>query len=390
MISLKVRSSLTCTAANSSARVSATCSHIALDRATPALAISVPITFFTSGMHDPQDVPARVHAFTAATSWQPVLGHGVRGWRPRVTLLHEQTAACVRQLGLRPLRAGALGQQPQGRVAAELGPDHRAQRGVRRRVADEHPAEQRAGVVGDDDLRVDPRDRVGVDELERAGRGREGVAERRDVDPEQLELGRQVGPGEGRVAAEQPVDGHLGHGVARRDQAQAAALDAGDLADGVDPRVLGDGTRCRRPLPPRGPVEQPGRRGELVARPHARGEDDDVDRQRLLDVGEPDAGHPAVARRRRSTRMPRASRTSTPIPSMIRRSASPPPSSTCSAISRGANSTTVVAAPSPTSAPAASRPSRPPPTTAPRTGRPSSLSRCRTQSRRATTSSTVR
>ena len=57
--------------------------------------------------------------------------------------------------------------------------------------------------------------------------------------------------------------------------------------------------------------------------------------------------------------------TSTPSPATIRRSASPPPSSTWTGISRGANSTTWVVSPRPLSAPAASRPSSPPPTTAP-------------------------
>lgn len=50
---------------------------------------------------------------------------------------------------------------------------------------------------------------------------------------------------------------------------------------------------------------------------------------------------------------------------MVRSSAAPPPSSTWTGISRGANSTTWVDSPSPFSAPAASRPSSPPPTTAP-------------------------
>ncbi len=54
-----------------------------------------------------------------------------------------------------------------------------------------------------------------------------------------------------------------------------------------------------------------------------------------------------------------------PMFSMVRSSAAPPPSSTWTGISRGANSTTCVSRPSPFSAPAASRPSRPPPTTAP-------------------------
>ncbi|CAM5246113.1 hypothetical protein STANM309S_02090 [Streptomyces tanashiensis] len=54
-----------------------------------------------------------------------------------------------------------------------------------------------------------------------------------------------------------------------------------------------------------------------------------------------------------------------PIRSIVRSRAAPPPSSTCTGIRRGANSTTCVSSPRPLSAPAASSPSRPPPTTAP-------------------------
>ena len=92
MISLKVRSPLTVTALNSSARDIATCSHSAVDRATPARAISAPMIFFTRGMHDPHEVPARVHALTAATSWHWWSVTAPRT-APAVTLLHEQTAA---------------------------------------------------------------------------------------------------------------------------------------------------------------------------------------------------------------------------------------------------------------------------------------------------------
>src|SRR6266508_3369148 len=82
--------------------------------------------------------------------------------------------------------------------------------------------------------------------------------------------------------------------------------------------------------------------------------------------------------------------TSTSRPAISRRSAVPPPSSTCSGISRGANSTTVVSAPSARSAPAASSPSRPPPTTRPRTAPSRRCRRSSTYVRSAATSSTVR
>ena len=39
--------------------------------AAPVRASSAPTSFFTSGRHDPHAAPARVHAFTPATSVQP-------------------------------------------------------------------------------------------------------------------------------------------------------------------------------------------------------------------------------------------------------------------------------------------------------------------------------
>ncbi|CAM5707956.1 hypothetical protein SGLAM104S_03799 [Streptomyces glaucescens] len=67
--------------------------------------------------------------------------------------------------------------------------------------------------------------------------------------------------------------------------------------------------------------------------------------------------------------MPTPVCTDRPMSSMVRSSAAPPPSSTCTGISRGANSTMCVSTPRPFSAPAASSPSRPPPTTAPEVAR---------------------
>ncbi len=66
-----------------------------------------------------------------------------------------------------------------------------------------------------------------------------------------------------------------------------------------------------------------------------------------------------------TSRVPTPVRTVSPRPSTVRSRAAPPPSSTWTGMSRGANSTTWVASPSPFSAPAASRPNSPPPTTAP-------------------------
>ena len=85
-----------------------------------------------------------------------------------------------------------------------------------------------------------------------------------------------------------------------------------------------------------------------------------------------------------------STRTATPSWLMSRRSASPPPRSTCADIRCVPNWMTVLRAPSACSAPAASSPSRPPPMTAPRTGRPHRCACSSTQPRRAATSSSVR
>src|SRR4051794_34885498 len=83
---------LTRTASYSCARDRAKCSQRAVPTAMPCAASSVPTSFLTSGRHEPQLVPALVHALTAPRS--------VHAWSvtaPRIvpaeTLLHEHTAA---------------------------------------------------------------------------------------------------------------------------------------------------------------------------------------------------------------------------------------------------------------------------------------------------------
>ena len=103
---------------------------------------------------------------------------------------------------------------------------------------------------------------------------------------------------------------------------------------------------------------------ELVVRPDAGGIDDDVGLERGA-VGE---HHPVRALAAPSTISLRALRRCarcTPSASIFLRSTRPPASSSCTAIRRGANSTTCVSSPRSVSAFAASRPSRPPPMTVP-------------------------
>ena len=221
------------TISNSSARDWLKCSHSALDCSTPSASSSC----LSSGTHEPHDVPACVHFFSSATSQQPPAMASVRS--PLVTLLHEQICAAARQRADAELRAPPS--VPAGAISASGSPgsslaDHRPQHAVGRRVADQDAAEQRLGVVGEHQLGVGLVDRVVDDDLEAVRGGAHRVAEARHVDAEQLELGGHVGLGELGRAAEQPVGDHLGAGVAGADEAVAAALDRGHLADREDRR----------------------------------------------------------------------------------------------------------------------------------------------------------
>ena len=149
---------------------------------------------------------------------------------------------------------------------------HRSQHAVRRRVADQDPAEQAPPVVADHELLVEPGDRVGEDQLEGALGGGERVAERGHVDPEQLELGRHVGAHEASRPAEQGVDDHLGHVVAGRDQAVHPPAGGGALADRPDPLVAAAALLVDQHPAPLGDLE-PGRAGQRIARTDAGRED---------------------------------------------------------------------------------------------------------------------
>ena len=171
-----------------------------------------------------------------------------------------------------------------GRDEARRVPRHRAsdeglERRVRRGVTDEDTPEEGPGIVGQDDLRVGSLRRVGVHDLQRAGCRAHGVPERGDVDAEQLELGGQVGAGEGGRTAEEPVRDDLGHRVARRDQAVAGAVDGGHLADGPDvlggcpAGVVGDQAAAFADRQAGGPAEG-------IGGPDPGREDDEVGEQR--------------------------------------------------------------------------------------------------------------
>src|SRR5581483_4304483 len=85
--SANVRIPVPATIWKSSARLCAKCSQSALDTSTPSLTSSV----LSMGTHEPQLVPARVHALRAGTSWAPPAIAAHRA--PLVTALHEHTWA---------------------------------------------------------------------------------------------------------------------------------------------------------------------------------------------------------------------------------------------------------------------------------------------------------
>jgi hypothetical protein len=246
--------------------------------------------FFTSGTHDPHWVPARLHALSADGVADVARAHVVAG-----ADLHV-----VGQVGGRG-RLGAGGREVGAGLGSELAAEERAERAVRRRVADEDAAEEGPRVVAHHDLLVQPAGGIRVDDLERALRAAEGVAEGRDLDAGQLELRRVVDAGEHGLAARDPVGDRLRHRVRGRDEADAHAVDRGDLADGPHVRGGRAAGRVDRDAAARTDREARVAR-QLVARGDPDGEHDDVGGDRAP-VGEGDAGD-AAGRRREDPRRP--------------------------------------------------------------------------------------
>ena len=330
-------------------------------------------------------LPAFVHFLTQATSSQawPSAAPTAARISPRVTSLHEQTCASSGMPGM--VRAAGRRQDQVLRVGGQLDAagDHRPQDAVRRRVADEDPAEEALAVLGHDQLLVDPADGVGEDQLQGPLGGGERVAEGRHVDAEELELRGHVGAGERAGPVEQRVRDHLGHGVAGRDQAVHPAAGRRALADREDVRVGGAALLVDEYAAPLG-RGQPGVAGQLVARADAGREHDQVGLDDAVRGLQPDdllcagpSADPSPAASPTIALVAAPVCTRTPSFSMWRTSVPPAAASSWTGISRGAISTTCVSSPSWTSAFAASSPSSPPPITTPevavRRGRPDRL-----------------
>ncbi len=338
----------TATTSKSSARVSAKCSHRLRSTVRPCGGEPVLDDRLHQRLAGAAGAAGPEHRVTQAGLSQGVpvpvrvLGE-VTGDRRLVTLLQEQTSASSGSPISAPPRPAGQDQLLGVLRQRDAAGDHRPQHAVRRRVADQDPAEQPGAVLGDDQLLVDPGDRVGEDQLEGALGGREGVAEAGHVDAHQLQLGGHVGAEERARPAEQRVDDDLGHRVAGGDQAVHPPGGGRALADRPHVRVgaaallvdqdaaaLGDG-RARRP--------GPARRGAGC--------------RRRRPPPAPGSGRRRAARGRvtRPASSPSTSVVAAPVctdrpsPSTWRRRVAPPASSTCTAISRGAISTTWVSRP---------------------------------------------
>src|SRR2546430_452435 len=165
------------------------------------------------------------------------------------------------------------------------------ERRIRLGVADEDTADEPAAVLAHDELLVDAAHAVLEDDGTGAAGGfvGEGVAEARDVDAHELQLGREIGARERRVlVAAEPACGDLGHLVARADEAVDHAAGERALADAED--VGGARAELRIDHDPAARANlEAGRARQLVARPDAGRDDDHVDDE-VVAGGEAEAG----------------------------------------------------------------------------------------------------
>ena len=132
-------------------------------------------------------------------------------------------------------------------------------------VADQYRAEQGLVVFADDKTFVDFFAFVEIDVAAGARRTAVGIADPAHIHAQQLQLGAEVGAGEAVFTAEEMVDGHLGHFVARRDEAIHAVVPAGAFPDGVDVRVGSLATIVDHDAAALGDC-QPALGGQLIAR----------------------------------------------------------------------------------------------------------------------------
>ena len=281
---------------NSSCRVYAKCSQRLLLTFLPAAARWALSRSVTRGTQPPQPVPALVHVLTAPRVVSP---WSRMAWQicPLVTLLQEQTwAPSARRVTPLPAawpsplaKQQLAGGDRQGVGALGV----HQERAVVGGVADQDAAQEPGPVAVEDQLFVHSLKRVLERDAPRLGRVREVLAEAGDVHTHQLELGGQVGAGEGAVGAGEVGRQGVRHLVTGRHQPVDHAPVQRDLADGEDvgvagaQRVIDDHAAARADLEPAGP-------GQLVAGLDPRRDDHHVHVEPTA-VGELHPLHLAVA-----------------------------------------------------------------------------------------------
>ena len=240
-------------------------------------------------MQPPQPAPALVAAFTSPAVVQPP-STAPQIW-PFVTVSHEQTERVVAERVGADHRATAGGSDEAGRVvgARQVAGRHGREGGVGAGVADEDAAAHGAGVGIDREPLVDVTEGVVPDEGAGARAVPLRVAERGDVDAEELELGREVGALEGPVLAVQSSGGQVGHAVAGRDEPVAAAAVCRDLPDRPHLGVAGRERVVDVDTPTLGHLEPAGA-GEVVPRTDPGGDHHQLGIDALA-VGDLQPGH---------------------------------------------------------------------------------------------------
>ncbi len=197
----------------------------------------------------------------------PVLGDRAAD-RARADVVARADRGVVGQLEARRPAAGPLGRRNSpGRPGAPYRASAAATRTARRPRRTRRPGacvRRRTGRASC--RRPRPGRPTPAPSRPRCGRARHRSSRRR---PLELELRRGVRAGERRLAAEQAVRDDLRHGVARRDEAEAATLDARDLAHG--PTCSSSVRHARSTTaPPRSPTASPAARARArraAARP---------------------------------------------------------------------------------------------------------------------------
>ncbi len=170
--------------------------------------------------------------------------------------------------------------------------DHLDERAVCARVADQHAAEHDAPVVRQDETLVDVAYEIAKRDVARSGRASEGIAEGSHVDTHQLELRRQVSPGECLAAAREVVGDHIGHRVPGADEPPDLPAGERALADGVDVGIRGAARWIDRDAAAFADVELRLSR-EVVLGLDARREHDHVELE-VRSVGPPKRAHASV------------------------------------------------------------------------------------------------